>query len=216
MRYAVQAIRLAIISCAYDALPAAFYELCLTSWRTDRSLNTTSLRAEELRCILYGQKTFMGRFDPGGDSYLPTLLHRLTPLPCPNDLECLDGMIQWIHEFSQTFPGFVIKGFDPLLWIMNARDDLAARKFSDGFTCCDGCNARMCTVFDAERAQIWSYLEEYFSLVSLFLESFNIPQWHPPPIDTHSISPRRAAYKIRINKLSPMRRLRALVPAYVD
>lgn len=160
--FAAQAIRLAMASRAYDVLPAAFYELCLTVWRTDRSLNIAPLHADELRCLLYGQKRLMGRFDPGGDSYLPSLLLRLPPLPCPEGLDCLDGTIQWIHGFANEHPGYVNKGFDPLRWITDARDDLAA----GGPRCCGACKVRMNTVFDQERVQIWNHLGEYFSLVS--------------------------------------------------
>lgn len=118
-----------------------------------------------MRCLLYGQKRLMGRFDPGGESYLPSLLLRLPPLPCPNDLECLDGMIQWIHGFSNALPGFVFKGFDPLRWLMDARDGLAAS--SEDFMACDDCRGRMCGVFNAERARIWDNLTEFFALVSV-------------------------------------------------
>lgn len=164
LRHSAQAIRLAVDTATYEALPAAFYDLALASWRTDRSLDIECLKFEELRCLLYGQKKLMSKFTPGGESYLSSLLIQLSPLPCPNDLECLDGLIQWSHSLADSFPGFGNRGFDPLSWIVQMRDSLG----NDGpdFTACDACMTRMSDVFSTERARIWNTLGNCFMLVS--------------------------------------------------
>lgn len=159
-----RSIRLAIDTKNYDVLPAAFYELVINAWRADRSLDVDILNREELRCMVLGQKKIQGRFNPGGDNYISSLLLRLPPLPCPNDLECLDGLIQWLHALGGSFPGFTSKGLDPLAWILEVRKDLEYGRIS--FKACDACKTKMCSVFNSEREQVWGRLGEYFELVS--------------------------------------------------
>lgn len=111
----------------------------------------------------------MGRFNPGGDTYLPSLLIQLPRTSSEDDLQCLDGLIQWIHRRAKCFPGFVTRGFDPLRWIMDSRNELEAGKHN--FEICASCKGLMYNVFDGERMLIWDSIREYFDLVSLRVSS---------------------------------------------